>query len=84
MASIWNSRQELLDEIEATKTEIKSRRGVSRYMLSTGHGTQSVDNRPLSDLMDWLDQLNQDLEEMDNPNGGILAVDFDRTIGGIH
>lgn len=84
MASIWKSRQEILDAIENCKYNINAKLGVERYMLSTGHGTQSVDSRPLGELIKWLERLEEYLEEFDDPNGGILSVDFDRTIGGIH
>lgn len=79
--SIWNSRQEILDEIRDTKAEIRSRRGVSRYMLSTGMGTQSADNRTLKELQDYLRNLESALGDFDGD--GIVSIDFPRTIGGV-
>ncbi len=75
------TREELLAEIAETKLEIKNRKGISQFNLSTGMGSQGVTNRTLKELRDHLNFLESELGDLDG--NGLVSGDFVREIGGI-
>ena len=75
------TESELLAEIAETKLEMVKRRGINSYQVSDGMGNQSVSNRSLKDLMNYLNNLESLLEDV--RGNGLISVDFPRDIGGI-